>query len=154
MPPSAGVARSFLVYLSGLLTKATRRLAEDCVSLPLVAGPSALPRLLGNLTASDAGRVEPRADRDRDAGDPWDPPDSRTQLPQSGRCDVRTGFLRRLCFLRGRTVSLACRRWHAQQPFGDLSVRVGGFGGRCLRGALRRGIRASGPGVLCVFGVV
>lgn len=144
----------FLVDLSGLLTEATRRLAKDCVSLPLVAGPSALPCLLGDLTASDAGRVEPRADRDRDAGDPWDPPDSRTQLPQSDRCDVRTGFLRRLYLLRGRTVLLACRRCHVQQPFGDLSVRVGGFGGRCLRGALRRGIRASGRGALCGFGAV
>ncbi|WP_329544068.1 acyl-CoA desaturase [Streptomyces sp. NBC_01356] len=44
--------RSFLDDVSGLLAKATRQLAKDYVIFPLLAGPSALPCLLGNLTAN------------------------------------------------------------------------------------------------------
>src|SRR5260221_327628 len=44
--------RSFLDDVSGFLTKAARQLAKDYVVFPLLAGPSALPCLLGNLTAN------------------------------------------------------------------------------------------------------
>ncbi|GGV22844.1 fatty acid desaturase [Streptomyces spectabilis] len=44
--------RSFAADLSGFLSKATRQLAKDYVLFPLLAGPSALPCLLGNLTAN------------------------------------------------------------------------------------------------------
>ncbi|MEU5434664.1 acyl-CoA desaturase [Streptomyces sp. NPDC020719] len=44
--------RVFRTDLTGFLTKATRQLAKDYVLFPLLAGPSALPCLLGNLTAN------------------------------------------------------------------------------------------------------
>ncbi|WP_405958314.1 fatty acid desaturase family protein [Streptomyces phaeochromogenes] len=44
--------RSFLDDVGGFLAKATRQLAKDYVVFPLLAGPSALPCLLGNLTAN------------------------------------------------------------------------------------------------------
>ncbi|GAA1369514.1 acyl-CoA desaturase [Streptomyces beijiangensis] len=44
--------RAFLTDLTGLLTKATCQLTKDYVLFPLFAGPSALPCLLGNLTAN------------------------------------------------------------------------------------------------------
>ncbi|MFC8125605.1 fatty acid desaturase family protein [Streptomyces sp. NPDC057302] len=44
--------RSFLADLTGFAAKATRQLAKDYVLFPLLAGPSAVPCLLGNLTAN------------------------------------------------------------------------------------------------------
>uniref|UniRef100_A0AAU2V0Z0 Acyl-CoA desaturase n=1 Tax=Streptomyces sp. NBC_00003 TaxID=2903608 RepID=A0AAU2V0Z0_9ACTN len=44
--------RAFGTDLTGFLAKATRQLAKDYVLFPLLAGPSALPCLLGNLTAN------------------------------------------------------------------------------------------------------
>ncbi|MGW2817421.1 fatty acid desaturase family protein [Streptomyces sp. NPDC001415] len=44
--------RAFRTDLNGFLAKATRQLAKDYVLFPLLAGSSALPCLLGNLTAN------------------------------------------------------------------------------------------------------
>ncbi|WP_052424644.1 fatty acid desaturase family protein [Streptomyces fulvoviolaceus] len=44
--------RSFLGDLAGLARKTVRQLAKDYVLFPLLAGPSAVPCLLGNLTAN------------------------------------------------------------------------------------------------------
>jgi fatty acid desaturase len=44
--------RAFRTDLTGFLAKATRQLAKDYVLFPLLAGPSALSCLLGNLTAN------------------------------------------------------------------------------------------------------
>ncbi|MEV0252936.1 acyl-CoA desaturase [Streptomyces sp. NPDC050732] len=49
--------RAFLVDLAELLGKAARQSAKDYVLFPLLAGPSALPCLLGNLTANSARNI-------------------------------------------------------------------------------------------------
>lgn len=47
----------FLRDLTGMLRKAARQAAKDYLVFPLLAGPSALPCLLGNLTANTARNV-------------------------------------------------------------------------------------------------
>ncbi|GGR70135.1 fatty acid desaturase [Streptomyces aureoverticillatus] len=49
--------RDFLRDAAALTRKATRQLAKDYVFFPLLAGPSALPCLLGNLTANTARNI-------------------------------------------------------------------------------------------------
>ncbi len=49
--------RAFLGDVTGLARKAVRQAAKDCVLFPLLAGPSALPCLLGNLTAATARNI-------------------------------------------------------------------------------------------------
>lgn len=49
--------RAFLADLAELLGKAARQSAKDYVLFPLLAGPSALPCLLGNLTANTARNI-------------------------------------------------------------------------------------------------
>ncbi|WP_078973237.1 fatty acid desaturase family protein [Streptomyces sp. MMG1533] len=49
--------RAFLGDLAGLVGKGVRQAAKDYVLFPLLAGPSALPCLLGNLTANTARNV-------------------------------------------------------------------------------------------------
>nr|WP_199546672.1 acyl-CoA desaturase [Streptomyces sp. N35] len=44
--------RTFVADLTGLIGKAAHQLAKDYVLFPVLAGPSALPCLLGNLTAN------------------------------------------------------------------------------------------------------
>ncbi|MEV7196332.1 acyl-CoA desaturase [Streptomyces sp. NPDC093510] len=49
--------RAFLGDLTELIGKAARQSAKDYVLFPLLAGPSALPCLLGNLTANSARNI-------------------------------------------------------------------------------------------------
>ncbi|GAA3353154.1 acyl-CoA desaturase [Streptomyces antimycoticus] len=49
--------RAFLGGLGGLARKAIRQLAKDYLLFPLLAGPSALPCLLGNLAANTVRNV-------------------------------------------------------------------------------------------------
>jgi linoleoyl-CoA desaturase len=46
-----------LTQLGGVARKAARQVIKDCVAFPLLAGPSALPALLGNITANTARNV-------------------------------------------------------------------------------------------------
>ncbi|PWI04770.1 acyl-CoA desaturase [Streptomyces sp. NWU339] len=49
--------RAFLGDLAGMARKAARQFTKDYVLFPLLAGPSALPCLLGNLTANTARNI-------------------------------------------------------------------------------------------------
>jgi fatty acid desaturase len=49
--------RQALTQLRGVLAKAGRQVIKDYVAFPLLAGPSLLPTLLGNLTANTARNV-------------------------------------------------------------------------------------------------
>ncbi|GAB2456110.1 fatty acid desaturase family protein [Streptomyces incanus] len=49
--------RAFLSDLAGMARKAARQFTKDYVLFPLLAGPSALPCLLGNLTANTARNI-------------------------------------------------------------------------------------------------
>ncbi|MFF3642655.1 fatty acid desaturase family protein [Streptomyces sp. NPDC002564] len=57
VPRGAKSVRSLLGDVTGLVRKAARQAAKDYVLFPLLAGPSALPCLLGNLTANTARNI-------------------------------------------------------------------------------------------------
>ncbi|MER5948876.1 acyl-CoA desaturase [Streptomyces sp. NPDC001904] len=57
VPSGRKSLRSFLGDVTGLVRKAVRQSAKDYLLFPLLAGPSALPCLLGNVTANAARNV-------------------------------------------------------------------------------------------------
>ncbi|WP_369242697.1 fatty acid desaturase [Streptomyces sp. R21] len=57
VPSGRKSVRSFLGEVAALTRKAVRQFAKDYVLFPLLAGPSALPCLLGNLTANSLRNI-------------------------------------------------------------------------------------------------